>query len=157
MIVQLLVALGLTVVTVLLHALGTFEAIWHVSRLQQTGTSQPRLLAREVQVVRVVSLLLLLHLAESAVWALYYFAASLLADVETAFYFSLTSYTTLGYGDVVLPPRARILGPIEGAVGILTFGWSTAIMVAAIPRIYQNRLHPRPDLPLDRGPIGLDL
>ena len=66
--------------------------------------------------------------------------------METAMYFSLTSYTTLGYGDVVLPPSARLLGPIEGAVGILMFGWSTGIMVTAISRIYAGRLRLQPDV-----------
>ena len=55
-------------------------------------------------------------------------------------YFSITSYTTVGYGDVVLPASWRLLGPIEGAVGILMFGWSTAILVMALTRIYASQL-----------------
>jgi hypothetical protein len=65
--------------------------------------------------------------------------------METAIYFSLTSYTTIGYGDIVLPPSDRLLGPMEGAVGILMFGWSTGIMAAAITRIYGEAFQDKPD------------
>jgi hypothetical protein len=78
--------------------------------------------------------LLVLHLIEAALWAAYYRLTGILLEMESAIYFSLTSYTTLGYGDVVLPAPWRLLGPIEAAVGILTFGWSTAIIVAVITR-----------------------
>jgi hypothetical protein len=96
-------------------------------------------LATEIQIVRVVSILLLLHLVEAGSWALFYRMSGSFADLETAIYFSMTSYTTVGYGDVVLPAPWRLLGPIEAAVGILMFGWSTAIIVAAITRIHGNR------------------
>jgi hypothetical protein len=61
-------------------------------------------------------------------------------DFDLYWYLSGTTFFTLGYGDVVLPMSWRLLGPFEGAVGILMFGWSTGIMVAAITRIYGNRL-----------------
>ena len=126
-------------------AVGTLEAVARLSRVRQRGGGSGRFLASERHVVLVVVVLLALHLAEAGVWAAYFLLAGLLPDMETAFYFSLTSYTTVGYGDVVLPPSARLLGPTEAAVGILMFGWSTAIMVAAITRIYGGRLRPQPD------------
>lgn len=65
-------------------------------------------------------------------WALFALEVGAWADLETAVYFSLTSYTTVGYGDVVLPPPWRLLGPLEAAVGVLMRGWSTGILVAVI-------------------------
>ena len=132
MIVLLLFALGLTCVTVLIHALATWEAIMHLfrDRPQRKG-----ILTTEILIVRVVTIMLLLHLVEAGIWAGFYRIAGVLPELETAIYFSITSYTTMGYGDVVLPARWRLLGPIEGAVGILMFGWSTAILVAVISRI----------------------
>jgi hypothetical protein len=90
---------------------------------------------------QLVSMLLLLHLAEAVAWALFFVLVGALPDLETAAYFSLTSYTTVGYGDVVLPERWRLLGPIEAAVGVLMLGWSTGILVAVIGMIYR-RLFP---------------
>jgi voltage-gated potassium channel len=140
MIVQLLFAMGLTCVTVLIHALGTWEAIVHLFRVRPQRRERQGLLATGIQIVRVVSVLLLMHLVEAGTWGVFYLISGDLPDLETAIYFSMTSYTTVGYGDVVLPAPWRLLGTIEAAVGILMFGWSTAIIVAAITRIYGNRL-----------------
>jgi voltage-gated potassium channel Kch len=90
--------------------------------------------------IRLVSLLLVLHLLEMAVWATAYSVGDVLPDFETALYYSLTSYTTVGYGDVIPPASWRLLGPIEAAVGILMLGWSTSIIVAAVQRMYNARL-----------------
>jgi hypothetical protein len=137
---QILFAFGLTGLTVIIHALGTLQAIAHFSRTWQRRRGRKRAFASEFLIVRVVSVLLLLHLLEAGVWAVFFMITGLLPDLETAVYFSLTSYTTVGYGDVVLPVSARFLGPIEAGVGILMFGWSTAIIVTAITRIYGSRL-----------------
>jgi voltage-gated potassium channel len=140
MIVLLLLVFGLTCVTVLIHALGTLLAIAHRARVSQQQKKHRRPLAAELHIVLVVSVLLLFHLAEAGVWAAVYWFGGLLPDMEKAIYFSITSYTTVGYGDVLLPADRRLLGPIEAAVGILMFGWSTAIIVAVLNRVYADRL-----------------
>jgi voltage-gated potassium channel len=132
--VPLLFAFGLVCTTVIVHALGTLEAIAHLGRIWQRRRRTPGQLAAEFQIVRTVAILLCLHLAEALIWAAFYLAANVLPDFETSVYFSITSYTTMGYGDVVLHAPWRLLGPIEGAVGILMFGWSTAIIVTAVGR-----------------------
>lgn len=144
MIMQLLVAFGLTCATVIVHALGTLAAISHLAHIWRKKKQHPGRLASEIQIVQVVSVLLLLHLAEAGVWAVMYRFFGLLPDMETAIYFSITSYTTVGYGDVVLPAPWRLLGPFEAAVGILMFGWSTGVMVTVISRIYGSRLQADP-------------
>lgn len=143
MILQLLFALSLTCITVVIHALGTLQALTHLTRIWRQRIEHPRPLAMEIQIVRLVGILLLLHLIEAGAWAAFYLLSGDLPDIETAVYFSMTSYTTVGYGDVVLPAPWRILGPIEAAVGIMMFGWSTAIIVAAITRIHGDRSRPR--------------
>jgi hypothetical protein len=143
MIVLLLVAFGLTSATVVIHALGTLAAIPHLARKWQQG--KQKRLASEIQVALVVSSLLLMHLSEAGIWAATYWLAGFLPDFETAIYFSITSYTTVGYGDVVLPAPWRLIGPIEAAVGILMFGWSTGVMVAVITRVYGDRLRIQAD------------
>jgi hypothetical protein len=141
MLFPLLFAFGLICATVLIHALGTWEAIVYLDRVWSHRNQNQGVLSTEVQIVRVVSLLLLLHLAGAGVWAGFYRMAGVLPELETAIYFSITSYTTVGYGDVVLAAPWRLLGPIEAAVGILMFGWSTAIIVAVVTRIQAFRLH----------------
>jgi voltage-gated potassium channel Kch len=59
--------------------------------------------------------LLLLHLVEMTVWAAAFVIVGMLPDFETALYFSLKSYTTVGYGDVLPPQAWRLVGPLEAA------------------------------------------
>jgi hypothetical protein len=57
------------------------------------------------------------------------------SDLATALYFSLVTYTTLGYGDFVLGPDIRIFASFAAVTGLLTFGLSTAFLVGLIGRI----------------------
>ena len=57
-------------------------------------------------------------------------------DLEPAFYFSMVTFTTLGYGDIVLDERWRLLASFEAATGIIMFGWTTAIVLAAVQSTY---------------------
>ena len=60
-------------------------------------------------------------------------------DFETSWYFSLGSYTTIGYGDVVLPAKWRLFGGIEGISGVLLCGLSGAFLFAIINHMFQSR------------------
>ncbi len=139
MIWQSLLALALAIVTVILHAVGTVHVVIPRSGVwPQRMDSQVQL--RPVWILtRLVSMLLALHLLEMVVWATAYSSAGVFANFETSLYFSLKSYTTVGYGDVLPPASWRLLGPIEAAVGVLMLGWSTSIIVATVQRIYNKR------------------
>jgi hypothetical protein len=129
----------LTALTVVFHAAGTFLVLLRLVKAARHDVGhRPWVSLRRI--LWVISVLLLLHWFEAGLWAAFYQAFGVLPNFETAMYFSLTSYTTLGYGDVVLPVRWRLCGPFEGAVGILMFGWSTGVMVAVISRMYDRRL-----------------
>jgi voltage-gated potassium channel len=143
MLTLILSALGLTVVTVIIHDAGTMAATGRAIRGRDRSTSRRGRLAVELLMAELVGTLLLLHLAEAIAWALFLVWIGGLPDLETAMYFSLTSYTTVGYGDVLLPPRWRLLGPIEAAVGVLMLGWSTGILIAVIGATYRE-LFPAP-------------
>src|SRR5687767_8659128 len=103
MVMQILFAFGLTSVTVMIHGLGTLQVIAHLSRVWRHRKGNRGFSASVMHIVGVVSVLLVLHWLEAAVWAAFFLASGALPDFETATYFSLTSYATLGYGDVVLP------------------------------------------------------
>jgi hypothetical protein len=46
---------------------------------------------------------------------------------------------TLGYGDLIMSPKWKLLGPLEAANGILMFGVSTAMIFTLILRLTQAR------------------
>jgi hypothetical protein len=76
-----------------------------------------------------------LHGLEIWTWAAAYLWIGALPDLETALYFSATTFSTLGYGDVVLEDRWRLFSSLEGVSGLLLIGWSTAYLVAAATRL----------------------
>lgn len=82
--------------------------------------------------IRVVYGLLLLHLLQILVWAACYHWSGCFPDFITSFYYSATSYSTVGYGDVNPPGNWRLLGAIEAVTGILMFGWSTGVLFSVV-------------------------
>lgn len=76
-----------------------------------------------------------LHSVEIWIWAGIYLWIGLFPDLEQALYFSTSTYVTIGYGDVILPPASRIFGAIEGANGIILIGWSTAFFFSVVDRL----------------------
>jgi hypothetical protein len=159
MLLPLALAFVLVGVSVVIHALGTLAVIdWLANLLQKRQDGHGRL-AAGILTIRVVCVLMVLHLLEALAWAALYWLARVIPDGESAFYYSLTSYTTVGYGDVVLPPHWRLLGPIEAGTGILMFGWSTGVMVAAINRIHGDRFQrlAEPSVPRDGANAADDL
>lgn len=137
MIRLVLSALGLTALTVVIHGVGTMAATGRIDG-RLTAQAQPTRFRIELLMAQLVGTLLLLHLAEAIVWGLFFRWVDALPDLESAAYFSLASYTTVGYGDVVVGKPWRILGPLEAAVGVLMLGWSTGVLVAAIGRVYRQ-------------------
>ena len=123
--------------TVLLHLVG-FALILHAF-FYHRGALPVRSWPIAWLLVRMTWVLLLFHAAEISVWALFYLWWACLPDAETAFYFSGTTYATIGYGDVVLPQAWRMLGPVEGLTGILMCGLSTGIFVAVLSKIFSSR------------------
>jgi len=93
-------------------------------------------------VVRIVWMLIGLHVVTILLWAVTYVQLGCLADLGTSFYFSAITYTTVGYGDVVLSPEWRSLCGTEALCGIFLMGLSTAFFFAALSRTLQHRLHP---------------
>lgn len=91
-------------------------------------------------VLFVFAAIVVLHMIETAVWAGAYLWWELFPDFETAWYFSLTSYTTIGYGDVTLPQKWRVLGGLEGFSGVLLCGLSTAFILIILNAMLMSRI-----------------
>ena len=88
--------------------------------------------------LRLFLAIVLLHLIQVGLWGVVFWRASELPTLETAIYFSLATYTTIGFGDVVLGPGWRLLAGIEGLTGLLLVGWSTAFVFAIVSRMYEH-------------------
>jgi hypothetical protein len=90
--------------------------------------------------IRVAGRIIFFHLIEITVWALFFFWKSAMPDLSSALYFSAVTYTTTGYGDLVLPKEWRLLGGVEALTGILMCGWSTGFFFVVVSRMLNGRL-----------------
>ena len=90
-----------------------------------------------VLMVRLTTMIAWLHMLEILLWALFY-RLYCLSTWESAFYFSVTSYSTVGYGDLVLRPAWRLVGPIESITGVLMCGLSVSFLFAVVHRLVER-------------------
>jgi len=133
----ILIAAALVAVTVLVHAGGLALII---SLLLKSHAAPPtRFWPITWLLIRIAWSLILIHLVQIAVWGTFYFWQECLPDAESAFYFAGVTYTTIGYGDLVLQQPWRMLGPVEGLTGILMCGLSAGVFFAVLSRIYSSQ------------------
>jgi hypothetical protein len=133
MLAKFLVALGLMAVCVVIHATGVTAA---VDRLRRQDIVAPRFWPWTWRFIRLAGWIVLLHLIEITVWGLYYRWTRALPELQSALYFSAVTYTTTGYGDVVLPQEWRLVGAVEALTGILMCGWSTGFFFVVVSRMF---------------------
>jgi hypothetical protein len=135
MLAKLLVALLLMALCVLIHAVGLTAA---VRQLRLYAMSAPLSFARSVGVlIAIAAWAILLHLLQIAVWAIFYVLEHGMPDLPTALYFSAVTYTTTGYGDLVLPPEWRLVGGVEALTGILMCGLSTGFYFTVLLKAFE--------------------
>lgn len=135
MIANLALATVMVGLTVTLHFFGLLGLLWVLRNRGHRFQAHVSWVGQGAAILFVVLGLVAVITAEIWLYALAYLAVGALGDLEAALYFSTTSFTTLGYGDVVLDQRWRLLGAIEGANGLLLFGWSTAFLISVTGRM----------------------
>lgn len=135
MLANFALATGLVWLTVSIHFGGLLALMWLLRRRGHRLRAHQSPVGQGAAILIVVLALVAIHTVEVWTYAVAYLALGALPDFETALYFSTTSFTTMGYGDVVLTRHWRLLGAIEGANGLLLFGWSTAFLVSVIGRM----------------------
>ena len=137
LLIQLILASGMVVVTVLVHLIG-LGVLMRMLR--------GRRWVRIYEHLRPITLLVgasigifAIHTIEIWLYAAVYIRIGAIAGFEQALYFSTVTYATIGYGDLLLPHAWRIFGAIEGATGIIMLGWSTAFLVSLLARLNMFR------------------
>jgi voltage-gated potassium channel len=96
-------------------------------------------------VVRFTSVMIALHVLQIPLWAAFY-RWNCFSSWESAFYFSTTSYSTVGFGDLVLPQVWRTLGPVEAVTGVLMCGLSASFLFAIVTRLVEREARFLPEL-----------
>ena len=130
-------AVALLATCVIIQSVGMLVLIHWLVRVRRVLES-PSMPRRVALLLRLFLGIVLLHLIQVGLWAVAFWHAQQLPNLETALYFSIATYTTIGFGDVVVGPGWRVLAGIEGLTGILLLGWSTAFVFAVVNRMYEH-------------------
>jgi Ion channel len=130
-------ALALAAGVFLFHTGVLFEVADHViaSHAWLTGNYGPAIAGRAL-VLAIFFVLFITHFVEAAAWGLFLWRKGLTPTFTEGVYFSAASITALGYGDVVLPPPWRMLGPLVAISGTLMFGCSTAFLFLVLQKVW---------------------
>ena len=132
---QVAIGSALLLVTTLIHAGCTIAALWALRVSHADRRTSSSRWARVLLTSALVLMMFYASLVESLIWASTYLAVGAISGLEKALYFSTVTFTTLGYGDVVVDDRWRILASFEAATGIIMFGWTTALIFAFISHV----------------------
>ena len=99
---------------------------------------RPGGMARSAAIATVIWILFLLIpiMLDVTLWATFYYVSGALPSFDEALYFSTVTFTTVGYGDIVLSHEWRQLSTFEAVNGWIIFGWATALIMADDSALY---------------------
>lgn len=143
MLLNIIVGLFVIGLTVVIQGYGT---MYWVRRYEKKRDSQTRDQLRKDGVSLLISssvFLIFIHLVQAAIWALVYLHLPGVIEFESfekSMYFSLVTFTTLGYGEITIASANRILAGLEAINGITLIGWSTAFMFAIFQELIKEGL-----------------
>ena len=131
---QIAAAVLLLSLTLCLQCAGVTTLIEWLKRVLTRDTHKHGSVYSATLVVKSMVAIVIMHGLVILLWASFY-RTRCFPSWELAFYFSASSYSTVGYGDLVLPSKWRLLGPLEGIIGVLMCGMSVSVLFALMARL----------------------
>ncbi len=135
----LVVGVGAVECTIFIHALALATTVNLFRYERRRGYLGANALKNFAIIALVISVAFTAHLIEIGLWAVVLVLCGEFQEFTNAYYHSAVNYTTLGYGDLLLTPAWRLLGPLEATNGALMFGVSAAMVFAVVQRVVQAR------------------
>jgi voltage-gated potassium channel len=136
------VAVLLVVLSLLLQCAGVAAIITWLRSVTAKDIHKVQLFHSAALVMQTTVAVIVLHGIIILLWASCY-RWLCFPSWESAFYFSASSYATVGYGDVVLPSNWRLLGPLESMIGLLMCGITVGLLYALVTRLLDGEARPR--------------
>jgi cytochrome c biogenesis protein CcdA len=124
----------LIILTIFIHSFTTRYIVYLV--VKRNIENMNRKYRKEFWVALIVLVLLITTIFEACIWAVSYLLIHAMPVFETSLYFSIVTFTTLGYGDITLNEDWRLLASLEAAIGIIIFGWTTAIVMTVVQKLF---------------------
>ena len=141
---QLSVAVLLVLLTLSLQCAGVSALIEWLRRVVMRDIATLGPIRSAALVVQSSIAIIILHGLVILLWASFY-RAQCFSSWELSFYFSASSYATVGYGDVVLTANWRLLGPLESVTGVLMCGVSVCLLFSLVTRLIPQGPHSTPE------------
>lgn len=131
----LLLSAALVALTVMLQIAGLAVLIWMMRWRAPRMASLAYVLQQAGVILVIVLGLFAIHAVQIWLYAAVYMALGEFQAFEAALYFSTSSFTTVGYGEIVLHSRWRIVSAIQSANGFIMLGWSTVFLISVLSRL----------------------
>ena len=132
MLPQVLIGCALILATAIIHAAGMSVGLHWLAVMHGKREHLTSIVLRSLVLGVLVLIMFAATMCEATVWAMAYTGIGAISEIEKAVYFSIVTYTTLGYGDVVLDESWRLLSSFQAANGIIIFGWTTAVLIVGL-------------------------
>ncbi len=127
----------LVTITLTMHGFGML-AVLRVNLLVKNRIGKKtRIVVNLFPIILASWMILLVHLIEVLVWALFFIWKGAFPNQSVAYYFSLNEYTTVG-SNFNLPLHWRLLEGMLATAGLLAFAWSTG-MLMTLAQEFQDR------------------
>jgi voltage-gated potassium channel len=133
MLIQLILATAMAVLAAFVHLVG-LAILMRVLRFRARLFRGRRIMPLALLYAATVGAFVI-HALEIWLYAFLYLKLDAFSQFEQALYFSVVTYSTLGYGDLLMPHEWRILGATEAPVGVIMLGWSTAFLISLLVRL----------------------
>ena len=125
---------GMLILVVLMHAAGLRLIGNRFTKREQWANGRLSRWRIDLLMGGAIALLLWLHISENILWTAVLVWTGLIPDWRSAGFFVGNTYTTIGYGTFLLPPKWEMLAPIIAISGLFTFGWSGSVLVNFVQR-----------------------
>lgn len=106
--------------------------------LERKGLIRQKLVGVSSLIVAVMLVMMAGNLLQITLWAGLFFTFNEFADFATAFYHSVVNFSTLGYGDIVMSEKRRLLGALEAVNGVMMFGLTTAFLYTILSGVLER-------------------
>jgi hypothetical protein len=136
-ILEILLGLSIAACTLTIHSFGMYLVMHRFELHWSAYFKEKNEFWRQFYFGRLIVMMLLTHVLEVLVIAMILFAIHAFPYIRTAFYFTGETYTTLGFGDILLPPGWRQLALFIAMSGLFSFGWSTGVLVNIVGKTYE--------------------
>jgi hypothetical protein len=135
--------IALIAITMMIHAFGMIVTLAAGNAMQERLLRTKDFLANIAALIATSWIIVFVHLSEVMVWAAFFVLCGAMPSMTAAYYYALLQYVTVG-SELTLPVHWRLLGGLIGMAGLLTFAWSTTVLlfeIRQLQRLAQRRQH----------------